>query len=154
VRQSERQFGLFASLARPLQRRRERRRQRVRRFEAAAEQPCRLGIKSRNPSSGFDHQNATRQAFQNAAQAFADAMVFFETGRKVAIGAFQFLAEMSHLTLQLPVGALKRTRRLGERCKGAGQRMFGITRRISWGWKRGRHEDHPATAMPARHKLP
>src|SRR5260370_37150326 len=49
---------------------------------------------------------------------------------------------------------LERTRRLGERGKGAGQRMLGVAGRISWCWKGGGHEDHHARAMPARHKLP
>jgi len=81
-------------------------------------------------------------------------MVFFETGGQVAVGDFQFLAKMSDLPLQLSIGTLERTRRLGERRKGAGQWMLGIARRISWCWKRGGHEYHSATAMPARHKLP
>ena len=154
VRVGERQFELFARLASPVERRGERGGQRLDRFEVAAEQARRFGIESRNPDSRFDHQNAARQAFENAAQAFADAVVLFQTGRQVAVRDFEFLAKMSHLPLQLSVGTLERTRRLGERSKGAGQRMFGIARRISWGWKSGGHEDHSATAMPARHKLP
>jgi len=73
--------------------------QRVGRFEAGAEQAGCLGIKSRNPGSGFDHQNAARQAFENTAQAFADTVVLFQTGRQVAVRDFQFLAKMSHLPL-------------------------------------------------------
>src|SRR6266849_7931 len=111
---SLRQFELFARLACPVERDGERGRQCVGRLEAAAEQASRLGIESRNPRSGFDRENAARQGFQNAAQAFADAVVFFETSRQVAVGDFQFLAEMRYLPLQLPVGTLERTRRLGE----------------------------------------
>ena len=150
----KRQFELFAGVARPVERRGERGGQRVGRFEAAADEARRLGIERRNPRSAFDHQHAAGQAFHNAAQAFPHAMVFFETGGQVAVRDFEFLAEMSDLPLQLPIGALERTRRLGERRKSTGQRMLGIARRISWCWKKGRHDDCVATAMPARHKLP
>jgi len=111
---SERQFEFFAGLTRPVKRGGERDGQCVGRLEAGAEQATCLGIESRNPRSGFDHQNATRQALQNVAQAFADAVVLFQTGRQVAVGDFQFLAEVRHLPLQLPIGTLERTRRLGE----------------------------------------
>src|SRR5208337_148272 len=123
----ERQLGLFSTLASALECGPERGGQRVGRFESAANEARRLGVESRNPSSGFDYQDATGQAFQYAAQAFADAVVFLETSGQVAIGDFQFLPEMRHLPLQLPIGTLKRTRRFRERGKGAGERMFGIS---------------------------
>ena len=114
VQPGEGQFRFFARLASPVERRPERGGQRVGRFEAAPEQPRRFRVESRNPSSRFDYQNAARQAFQNAPLAFADAAVFFDTGRQVAVRDFEFLAEMSHLPLQLPISAFERTRRLGE----------------------------------------
>ena len=114
VQAGERQFGFFARLASLVERRPERGGQRVGRFEVASEQARRFRIESRNSSSRFDHQNAARQAFQNAPLAFTDAAVFFHTGRQVAVRDFEFLPEMSHLPLQLPIGAFERTRRLGE----------------------------------------
>ena len=72
--------------------------------EGAAQQARRFRVQRRNPGSGFKHQNAAGQAFENSAQAFADAVVFFQTGGQVAISDFEFLAEMSHLPLQLSVG--------------------------------------------------
>ena len=89
-------------------------RQSFRRFEAAAEQARRLRIESRNTRPGFDHQNAARQAPQNSAQAFADAVVFFQTRGQVAVRDFKFLAQMGHLPLQLSIGTLERTCRLCE----------------------------------------
>lgn len=72
------------------------------------------GLRAEIRAPRFDYQNAARQAFQNAPLAFADAAVFFDTGREVAVRDFEFLAEMSHLPLQLPISAFERTRRLGE----------------------------------------
>ncbi len=103
----EKEFGLLARPARPVERRRERAGQRRHRFEASAQQTRRLGIEHRNPFPRFDHQNAARQAFHDAPQAFADAVVLFETGSKIAVGDFQFLAQMRHLPLQLSVGTLQ-----------------------------------------------
>jgi hypothetical protein len=103
----ERQFVLFATPARQAERRRERDGQCLNRFEAATEQAGRFRVQSRNPGSGFDHQNTARQALHNAAQTFADAVIFFETGGQIAVGDFQFLAKMRHLPLQLSVRTLQ-----------------------------------------------
>ena len=97
------QLGLLARLARSVKRRaRARRASASADSKLAAEQARRFGIERRNPGSGFDHQHAAGQAFQNAAQAFADAVVIFETGGQIAVGDFEFLAEMATCACSCP----------------------------------------------------
>ena len=81
-------------------------------------------------------------------------MVFFQARFQIAIGDFQFLAEMRYLPLQLSVRPFQRTCGFCERREGTGERMLGFMRRFSWPGEIGGHANHPAKSAPTRQNLP